>query len=163
MRVEFDGDHWDVNDKKQLEFFIAHVKTLFAEHGQVSLKWHVGDQRTRQQNNAMWLWLTQVAEALNDSGYDMKKTLKPHIEIPWDKTLAKRFLWNPIQKILTEQSSSTKLKKQDIDKIQETIARHLAETTGVSVAFPNKENYGTPTIAVLPDTRAKKRGNANRS
>jgi len=157
MRVEYDGDHWNVTDERQLEFFIAHVRSLFAEHGQVSFKWHVGDQRTRQQNNAMWLWLQQVAEALNDAGYDMKKTLKPHIEIPWDKKLAKEFLWNPVQEILTDQKSSTKLKKQDIDRIQETISRHLAETTGVSVAFPNRGMHGTPTNTVLPNTRANRR------
>jgi len=70
----------------------------------------------------------------------MRKTLKPHVDIPWDKDakMAKRFLWNPIMEAITEQTSSTKLKKQDIDKIQETIARHLAETTGVSVSFPTR-------------------------
>lgn len=152
MRVEYDGDHWNVTDEKQLEFFIAHAKSLFAEHGQVSFKWHVGDQRTRKQNNAMWLWLRQLSEALNEAGYDMRKTLKPHVDIPWDKDakMAKRFLWDPIMEVITEQSSSTKLKKQDIDKIQETIARHLAETTGVSVAFPTRGHDGTSTNAVLP-------------
>lgn len=160
MRVEYDGDHWNVTDEKQLEFFLAHAKSLFAEHGQVSFKWHVGDQRTRKQNNAMWLWLRQISQALNEAGYDMKKTLKPHIDIPWDKDakMAKKHLWDPIMEVITNQTSSTKLQKQDIDKIQETIARHLAETTGVSVAFPTRGQDGTSTNTILHDRKTGQGG-----
>jgi len=156
MRVEFDGDHWNVTDERQLNLFIAHAKNLFAEHGQVSFKWHVGDQRTRRQNNAMWLWLQQLADALNEAGWDMKKTLKPHIEIPWDQKMAKRFLWNPIQEIITEQESSKNIKKQDVDKIQETIARHLAETTGISVPFPTRGTDGASASTVLHDRKTNR-------
>jgi hypothetical protein len=86
----------------------------------------------------MWLWLSQIAKALNDAGYDMKRTLKPHIEIPWNKERAKDHLWDPVQKIISYEDSSTDLNRQQVNEIQEVIARHLAQTTGVSVPFPKK-------------------------
>lgn len=132
------GEQWIVTDKKTLEHFITHAAGLLQENGSVTFKWSVGDQRTTRQNNAMWLWLDQLSEALNDAGYDMKRTLKPHIEIPWNKERAKEHLWDPIQEIMTKKDSSKRISKQEVNEIQEVVARYLAQNTGVSVPFPKR-------------------------
>lgn len=132
------GDQWIVTDKKTLEHFITHAVGLLQENGSVTFKWSVGDQRTTRQNNAMWLWLDQLSEALNDAGYDMKRTLKPHIDIPWNKERAKQHLWDPIQEMMTEKDSSRRISKQEVNNIQEVVARYLAQNTGVSVPFPKR-------------------------
>jgi hypothetical protein len=40
--------------------------------------------RTLKQNAALHLMFTQLAQELNEAGFDMKKTLKPEIEIMWN-------------------------------------------------------------------------------
>ena len=132
------GEYWEVKDKHSLESFKAAVDAMYAAKGHVIFHYQQADRRTAKQNAAMWLWLTQLAAALNAAGYDMKKTLKPHVEIPWTKDLAKEYLWDPIQLIVTQQESSREISRSDIDLVQETIARHLAQTTGVSVPFPKR-------------------------
>lgn len=138
MKDEFYGQQWRVSDPHSEKMFIDYVKKLHKESGMITFTWQTGDQRTRKQNNAMWLWLEQIAEALNDAGYDIRATLNKDIELPWNKNRAKEFLWNPVQQALTDQDSSQKLVKPDINLIQETLARHLAKSTGVSVPFPKK-------------------------
>jgi hypothetical protein len=97
--------------------------------------------RTKSQNDALHLYLREVSEALNAAGYDMKKTLKPEIEIPWDADgrMAKEHIWRPVQKIMTDIESTTDLDKKDVSAIYEVISRHLAEKFGVSVEFPSDE------------------------
>lgn len=127
-----------MSSEQSLDAFLTHVKHQYNLHGYVTYKWTVGNQRTRQQNKAMWRWLSLIADALNDAGFDMRKTLKPHIDIPWNKERAKEHLWNPIQEAMTDKSSSGSLSKQELSEVQEVIARHLAASTGVSVPFPTK-------------------------
>ncbi len=40
---------------------------------------------TPNQRNALHLYCEMLACALNNAGYDMKKTLKEEVEIPWQK------------------------------------------------------------------------------
>ena len=42
-------------------------------------------KRTNKQSKALHLMFEHIAQQLSDAGYDMKKTLKHEIEIPWSK------------------------------------------------------------------------------
>ena len=99
------------------------------------------NQRTLQQNRSLHLYFTMLAEELNAAGYDMKRTLKPGVDIPWTSDLVKQYLWKGIQEAMLGKESTTELTSAEIDKVYETLDRHLAETTGVHVAFPSKEVY----------------------
>ena len=134
----FLGQSWVVSDDHSLKCFLKFAEEQYREHGYVQFNWQTGTQRTKKQNAAMWLWLDRLAKALNEAGWDMKRTLKADVDIPWTKDSAKAHLWDPIQLALTNKDSSKKLGKQEVDSIQETIARHLAKSTGVSVPFPAK-------------------------
>lgn len=97
--------------------------------------------RTDQQNRALHVYFELLAEELNDAGLDMRKVLKPSIDIPWTKSSVKEYLWRPIQYATTQKKSTTKLLKQkDIDIIYETLNRHLSQIFGISVPFPSVEN-----------------------
>lgn len=96
-------------------------------------------QRTERQNKALHLMFTQLAEELNNSGLDMRKTLKPEISIPWDSRSIKEYLWRPIQKAQLGKESTTELTKGEIDKVFETLTRHLGERFGLSLEFPSIE------------------------
>ena len=98
--------------------------------------------RTLLQNSALHLYLKLLAEELNSAGYDMRKTMKPEAEIPWNMQNAKDFLWRPIQLALTEQESTTKLTRKQISEVYETLNRHLAQKFGVSVAWPDSKWRG---------------------
>lgn len=94
-------------------------------------------QRTLQQNKAMHKYFSLLAEALNDAGLDMKKTLKPEIDIPWTTQTVKDFLWRPVQQLFLEKSSTTELTTIDPTKIHDILNRHLSEKFGISVEFPS--------------------------
>ena len=95
-------------------------------------------QRTDQQNRALWLYFTWVADTLNNAGLDLRAVLKPEVEIPWSKQLVHDHLWVPIQKLMLGKESTTELEKGEIDKVFETFNRHLARH-GVSLEFPSEE------------------------
>ena len=94
-------------------------------------------RRTRQQNESLHLYLRHLAEALNDAGLDMKKTLKEEIDIPWNEDRAKEFLWRPLQKAMTGKDSSTEPSTADYVEIYSVLNRHLATKLGVSVPWPS--------------------------
>lgn len=83
---------------------------------------------------------TQLAEELNDAGLDMRKTLKPTVDIPWNGKTIKEYLWRPIQKAQLGKESTTELTTKEIDLIFETILRHLGDKFGVSLEFPSIES-----------------------
>jgi hypothetical protein len=96
---------------------------------------------TRQQQKSLHLYYQLLADSLNDSGWTIQKFLKHAVEINWTKDLVKELLWRPIQKMLVQKSSTTKLDKtQEIDLIYDHITRHVGELCGVHVAWPNDPN-----------------------
>lgn len=97
-------------------------------------------QRTLKQNRALHLMFTQLADELNDHGLDMRKTLKPEIDIPWSGKTIKEYLWRPIMKAQLNIESTTEMNTKDIDKVFDTINKHLAEKFGLEIEFPSIES-----------------------
>ena len=96
-------------------------------------------QRTKQQNKALHVLFRLLAETLNEHGLDMRKTLKPDVEIPWSPASAKEFLWRPIMKAQLAKESTTELNTKEIDEVFDTINKHLGEKFGLHVPFPSIE------------------------
>jgi len=93
-------------------------------------------KRTLQQNKAMHLYYSQLAEALNDAGLDMKKVLKPHVDIPWTPASIKAHLWHPVQEAMLGKESTTALDTQQVSAVYDVLNRHISEKFGISVQFP---------------------------
>ena len=111
------------------------------EGKEIEIDLHVKrERRTDQQNRALHLWFTMLAEELNAAGYDMKKVMRQSVDIPWTAYNVKEFLWRPVQESQLGKKSTTSLKTDEIDKIYETINRVVGERTGVHVPFPSMEN-----------------------
>lgn len=99
-------------------------------------------QRTLIQNRALHKFFELLADELNNAGLDMRKTLKPEIEIPWSKDTVKSYLWKPIQDAQLEKESTTELTTKEIDLIYNTLNRFLGEKLSVHVPFPtNQQMY----------------------
>jgi hypothetical protein len=92
--------------------------------------------RTSQQNKALHVLFEHIADELNGAGLDMRKALKPSVEIPWTKDTVKEYLWRPIQEEMLMKRSTTELTTQEIDQVNDTLNRYLAEK-GLHVAFPS--------------------------
>lgn len=89
-------------------------------------------QRTLTQNRALHLFCGWLAEALNDAGFDMKRTLRHDADIPWTQESVKEHLWRPVQKALTEKQSTTEISTTDPTEIHAVLSRHLAQRLGVT-------------------------------
>lgn len=96
-------------------------------------------QRTTQQNRALHVYFTLIANALNAAGLDMKKVLKPNVEIPWSAETVKEYLWRSIQRAQLHKESTTELTTSEIDLVYDTLNRFLAEKFGISEPFPSIE------------------------
>jgi hypothetical protein len=96
-------------------------------------------QRTLAQNRALHLFFNQLAEELTAHGLDMRKTLKPEIDIPWSGETVKEFLWRPVMKAQLNKESTTEMTTADIDRVFDTITKHLGEKFGLTLQFPSIE------------------------
>lgn len=94
-------------------------------------------QRTNQQNKALHVLFRLLADTLNEHGLDMRKTLKPDVNIPWSGPSVKEFLWRPIQQAQLTKQSTTELTTVEIDQVFDTINRHLGERFSLHVPFPS--------------------------
>jgi hypothetical protein len=95
------------------------------------------DKRTNRQNNALHVLFKLLADELNEAGLDMRKTLKPGVEIPWTGDSVKEYLWRPIQQAQLNKKSTTELTTKEIDAVFDTINRHIGEKFGLFVPFPS--------------------------
>lgn len=96
-------------------------------------------QRTKQQNKALHVLFRLLSDTLNEHGLDMRKTLKPDVEIPWSDKAVKEYLWRPIMKAQLQKQSTTELTTVEIDEVFDTINRHLGERFSLHVPFPSIE------------------------
>jgi hypothetical protein len=105
------------------------------------VKWTANKARTIRQNAALHKYFVRLFNALNDAGLDMRKVLKPEIEIPWTLSSVKEYLWRPVQRIMLEKDSTTELETSEVDKVYRVLDRKMLEK-GVNVAFPSVSNHG---------------------
>ena len=111
------------------------VKSIREKQGNIK-------QRTNQQSRALWLFMTQLAKALNEAGLEPRKILKPTYNLQWTKEMIHDNIWIPIQEALYGTNSTTFLHKQEqIEKIHEIIMRELGEKHSLEfIPFPNDED-----------------------
>lgn len=96
-------------------------------------------QRTDRQNRAFWLHCEHLAQELSGAGLDMRRVLKPEIEIPWTKQSVCDFLIRPIMKAMYQKESTTELETKELTKVIEVLHRHMGEKFNLNVPFPSLE------------------------
>lgn len=100
-------------------------------------------QRTILQNRSLHLYFTKLAQALNDAGYTVQKTLRHDVDLPWSAVSVKELLWKPIQQAMTDKRSTTELDRVEPSQIYEVLNLHLGEKLHLHVPFPCEETqYG---------------------
>ena len=98
-------------------------------------------KRTSQQRKSIEVYCRELAETFNGAGLDMRKVLKPGIEIPWSQETVKEQLFKVVMNAMFPEIESTKdLDSKQVSEVYETLNRHTATKLGVSLAFPNRED-----------------------
>lgn len=128
-----------IESDSDLAHTIASITAQFRASGNVEVSWKVKGRRTLSQNAALHVWCQLLADTLNDGGFDMMAVLRHDAEIPWTGTAVKEYLWRPIQKALTDKTSTTEISTVDPTQIHETLCRHLGAKLGVECpAWPTR-------------------------
>lgn len=100
--------------------------------------------RTDQQNKALHVFFTLLAEELNNKGCDVKVVvdqMKKGANVPWTKDSVKDILWRPFQKAMARVSSTTELDKMLPGDIHQALMENLMEKLPVIdyVEFPSND------------------------
>jgi hypothetical protein len=105
----------------------------------------VKGKRTSQQNRALHMAFSLLAESLNNSGLDMRALLKPEVNVPWTQHTVKEHLFKPFMRLMTGKESTTELTKTggEIEQVWNTLMRELGEKHGIEfIPFPHEEMKG---------------------
>jgi len=128
-----------INNQASLDAAITQLRKDFEDSRYLELDIkRKGRTRSGRQNRALHKYLAMLADALNEAGYDMKRTLKQDVDICWTPDLCKAYMWRPIQKAMFSIESTAKVKRADYPKIYETLNRHTAQKLGISVPWPSE-------------------------
>ena len=115
-------------------------------------------KRTLAQNDAMHVFFTHIANALNEAGLSVQEVMAETTEFDWTLYRVKELLWKKSLKKLYGKESTTKMnKKEEVDNVYEHINRFLAKgfvknSTGERVyidhiPFPNDPDKGKIKLA----------------
>jgi len=95
--------------------------------------------RTTGQNRALHAYFRELAKALNDSGFEMKKFFEvKEYDVPWNEGSVKELIWRQIQVAMLNKKSTTDLDTDEINSVYEVVQRKVGEMTGVYVPFVNR-------------------------
>ena len=131
---------FNLSDPQQLQSYRNKTELLIAEGKTVEIA-EPSNTRTPRQNSALHVYFQLLATELNQAGLSMMKVLKPSAEIPWTPQSVKEYLWKPIQNAQLQKQSTTKLDTKEVSAVYDTLNRHLGETTGVHVPFPENTDF----------------------
>ena len=127
-----------INDALSLADAIGLITHVWKEKRHVAITIHP-QQRSLPQNNSLHLYCEMLASELNDKGLDMRKVLKPEIDIPWSGKSVKRYIWKKIQKIMFDTDSTADLTRPEVSKVYDVINRNMINVHDVNVSFPSKD------------------------
>ena len=98
-------------------------------------------QRTGLQNSSLHLYFKLLAYELNDKSFDVMKTLRHDIAVPWNDKLIKELVWRKVQKTMTDKTSTARLNTSEVSQIYDVINRHIINITDGNVIVPFPEKF----------------------
>lgn len=96
--------------------------------------------RTDNQNRALWKYLTDLSNALNEAGVDQKMFID-HLK-GWEVPITKEFLhliWKMKQEKMFLTNSTTKLKTDQVSQVYDAVNKFTSQEFGVAEPFPSIE------------------------
>jgi hypothetical protein len=134
------SDERVINSELALNEYIKELRAAWYAHPFLYASHRAGKQRTLTQNRALHLWLGMLGDMLNAAGLDMRKVLKPEVDIPWSTATTKEFLWRPIQQAVISKTSTTEADRVEYSEVYEVLTHHLATKLGITAPdWPRKQ------------------------
>ena len=96
--------------------------------------------RTTKQNRALHKYFTLLAKKMTEQGLDMKKALKPSVEITPTMELVKDYLFRPIMKAKYDKESTTELTTIELQGVIQDLDRFFLSKHKIDIPFPSAEN-----------------------
>lgn len=93
--------------------------------------------RSDLQNRALHLWFRELADAMNDAGFEQQITIGPSVDVPWSPVTAK-ILFKKIGAAQFNQPKTSEMTSSEVSATAETMNRFLAGA-GIHVPFPSQE------------------------
>ena len=121
------------HDEQELAEYVKGWKALINGPAEVTTM-----QRTKKQNDCLHEACGNLATAFNDGGLDMRKVLKPGVDIPWTKESVKEYLFNSISEVMFDGRTSSQLDTKEIQEVWQTLMRFTGEKHGVTVNWPDR-------------------------
>lgn len=98
-------------------------------------------QRSDQQNRAMHLYFTQVAEALDREGHTVQQVVSAirRAEIRVTPEIVKEVMWKPLQQVMYGKKSTTELSRSEVDRVYEALNHFIGREFSLHVPFPSND------------------------
>lgn len=114
--------------------------TSFIQRGKTIDLIEKKNTRTTRQNSALHLLFTIISSQLNEMGVEFQYFgLKGQVlSVRHTPNLVKEHVWKPIQRVLFDIESTTKINTEQINEVVDVLAKYFAEK-GIVIQFPSKE------------------------
>lgn len=127
-----------IDNEKALDDYIVFLRAKFAKNKSIKVSVKSAKTRTLTQNGSLHLYCKILAKALNDAGLDMQTVLAEGTSIPWSESKVKTDIWKVVQFAALGKESTAKLETHEVSQVYDVINRHISQTFGVFVPFPNR-------------------------
>ncbi len=132
-------DKITINSALTLADAFTLLTSIWREHKHITITIHP-QQRSQLQNSSIHKYFELLSSELNEKGLDMRKVLKPEVDIPWTAKSIKKYIWKRIQKVMFDTNSTTDLTTKQVSEVYDVIHRNMINVHNVNVPFPSKEN-----------------------
>lgn len=103
----------------------------------------VKNERTYQQNRAMHLWFTRIAEAWEAAGVPFKIIAgEKVVDLPITPECVKYNLIHPIIKAMFNLDSTAKLTRDQVSELEQAVTDRVLIKNGLDVPFPSNFSWG---------------------
>ena len=125
-------EFWVVKNKFQRDHFVNRVDSELEAGREITYALKK-ETRTNAQNRALHAVCMRIADALNDSGHELKHPFAG-FDIPYSKESVKELLFKPIMREVTGKKSTRKLERKELSLCMDALLRGLDQQLGVYVA-----------------------------
>jgi hypothetical protein len=131
-------ERWLVDQKHKAEAFCKFIHAEL-EEGRPRFYTIVHANRTNKQNNSLHLLFRQLAEGLNDAGFEIEHPFNPKFKLAYTENDIKKFFFMPIIKQAYEKDHTSDLTTKELSDACSAMIDSINQATGVYVPYPSME------------------------
>jgi len=126
----------EIKNLAQLTIEMAQICAALKAGAKVELKWTAKKTMTPTQRGSLHIWLEQLAEVLNDGGFDQTIWFTQYanrgLQVPWTKHAVKEAFYKPVLRASYAKNSTEKMDTLEPSEICTIVGRSLSERLGIT-------------------------------